>query len=112
MPLPKSARLSKDREIQAVFKKSKRAENDFFILRVHYKQGAPGRMAIVISKGVSKKATDRVRLRRRISEWVRQNKILKTKTSDYVLSVKPSAMGISRTHFYQSLGSLWKHPQL
>lgn len=74
MALPKDHRLTKDKDFQSVFDSGKTVKNSFlFIKYLISKDQKKSRFGIVVSGKVSKKATVRNRIRRQISEIIRNN---------------------------------------
>lgn len=96
--LPRKNRITNDKEFQALYRKGRRVHTPHFVLT--YAAGADSlRIASVISKKVSKKATDRNALNRKIHEAVAEE-ILKgpRKSSaelDVVVSAKAGSTEIS-----------------
>ena len=72
-----SNRLTKKREIETVLKQGRVFYTKYFIIRTKKNQAEQSRFAIVVSTKVSKKATQRNTVKRRLSELLRQalNKI-------------------------------------
>jgi ribonuclease P protein component len=69
--LPSPNRLKKERDIEKVFKKGKTFKEKFLILRMVDNGLSRVRFGFIVSQKVSKKATVRNKIRRRISEIVR-----------------------------------------
>ncbi len=69
--LSKLNRLKKKKDIERVFKQGKGFKEDFLILKVVKNNLKNSRFAFVISQKVSKKATLRNKIRRRLRELVR-----------------------------------------
>ena len=105
MALSKLERLRKTRDIERVFRRSQRIDTELITLRMHKKSNLPGRLAIVISKAVAKKAVQRTLLRRRISEWMRKAHI-GLYAADFVISVKPHAAEVTKKMLYQDLAGV------
>ncbi|MBI2096617.1 MAG: ribonuclease P protein component [Candidatus Sungbacteria bacterium] len=91
MALRRAERLRKKGDIRNAFRRSFRYESALFVVHVHKKRNLPGRVTVIISKKVSKKATERNRLRRFISEWLRTSFRVGTRSIDCVLTLKPGA---------------------
>ena len=64
--LPKTNRLTKKKDFENVFKKGKGIKGDFLILRFVGNKTKTCRFGIVVSKKISKKATVRNKIKRRI----------------------------------------------
>ena len=65
--LPRQNRIKKEKDFEIIFKKGKVFKNNFLVLRFVNNNLKTNRLAIVISQKVSKKATERNKIRRRIS---------------------------------------------
>lgn len=70
--LPKANRLKKKKDIENVFKNGTGFKEDFLILKVVKNNLKNSRFAFIVSQKVSKKATLRNKIRRRLSELVRR----------------------------------------
>lgn len=87
--LPKASRLKKKKEIERVLKRGKGFKEGFLILKSLKNGLRNSRFAFVVSRKVSKKATLRNKIRRRLSELMRL-KIKKIKKGlDLVLLASP-----------------------
>ena len=69
--LPKENRLSKKKDIERVFKEGKGFKEDFLILKIVKNGLKNSRFAFIVPQQVSKKASLRNKLRRRLRELVR-----------------------------------------
>jgi len=65
--LPKANRLKKKKDFETIFKKGKRFKEDFLLFKVVKKNSETKRFGFVINQKVSKKATIRNKLRRKLS---------------------------------------------
>ena len=99
--------LRSEQDIKELLGRGRALENSFF--KVIYKNRAVGngRLLLVVSKTVSKKAVVRNKLRRRIREWIRRNYI-PTRNTDLAVFVKRSAATIPRKDFYKELATLYE----
>ena len=71
--LPKTNRLTKSREIQVVLRKGQGIKRKSLLLKIGTQPAlSPPRFAVVVSRKVSKKATVRNKIRRRILEALRR----------------------------------------
>ncbi len=100
----KKNRLSKTRDVQAVFAGGRVFFNPYFSLKAK-KNGVIPRFTVVVSTKVSKKAVHRNRIKRVIREF------LKLKTTlifpaDYVVIVKPAMTKLSEKLAIDSLENL------
>jgi ribonuclease P protein component len=71
--LPKKYRLKKSGDIKSVLRLGRTVREGFLILKTRENNLSSFRFAFLISLKVSKKATVRNRLRRRLSEFIRLN---------------------------------------
>jgi ribonuclease P protein component len=69
--LPKNNRLTKKKDFEYVFKKGRSFKEDFLILKIIENQLGQIRFGFVVSQKISKKASLRNKIKRRISESVR-----------------------------------------
>jgi len=75
--LPKINRLKKRKDIEKVFEKGKRFKEDFLILKITKNALSQTRLGFIVSKKVSKKATLRNKIKRKLREIVSQKRIKK-----------------------------------
>jgi len=73
MVLPRKSRLSSSSEIKKVFKDGRGLNLELFQVKFLPKSAGPSRFAIIVSQKVSKKASVRNRIRRKLSETIRLN---------------------------------------
>jgi ribonuclease P protein component len=89
--LPKNNRIKKKKDFEIIFKKGKSYKNSVLILKVLNGSLETSRFAVVVSQKVSKKATERNKIRRRITSVIETNfKDIKG-VVDVVLVVLPEA---------------------
>jgi len=69
--LPKNNRLTKKKDFEYVFKKGRSFKEDFLILKIVENHLGQIRFGFVVSQKISKKASLRNKIKRRISESVR-----------------------------------------
>jgi len=94
--LPKINRIKKRKDFKVIFKNSKSLKNSLFVLRAGKNNLELNRFGFVVSLKVSKKATIRNKIRRRLVEAIKPE-INKIKTgSDLVLIALP---GIEKKKF-------------
>ena len=73
--LPKINRIKKKKDFEVIFKKAKSFKNNLFILKAIKNNLEVNRFGFVVSLKVSKKATVRNKIRRRMSEAVKTENI-------------------------------------
>lgn len=71
--IPKENRFSGNKSIERVYKSARPVRSDAFNIRVKKNNQDKYRLAVVVSKKVSKSAVVRNRIRRRVFELVRKN---------------------------------------
>jgi ribonuclease P protein component len=84
--LPKNNRLKKKKDIERVFKKGRSFREDFLIFKTLENDLGYCRFAFIVSKKVSLKATERNKIRRRLSEIIYPN-LKKIKSGEDVLLI-------------------------
>jgi len=70
--LPKSSRLQKDKDIEKVFKKGKGLKLDLLLLKTAKSDLDKVRFTFLVSKKVSKKASQRNKTKRRLRDIIRK----------------------------------------
>lgn len=96
--LPKANRLKKKKDFEKVFKEGKRFKEDFLFLKIRKNNLKVSRFGFVVSQKISKKATIRNKIKRRLRELVRL-KLPKIKTGiDGALIVKE---GLENKDFWE-----------
>lgn len=110
--LTKPHRLTKKKEFERVFKKGKGFKEDFLFLRFVQNNAKKSRFAIVVSRKVSKNASTRNKIKRRIRAIIGQ-KIPKLKKGvDSVLVALP---GLGTKDFWEveaTINQLFKKSKL
>jgi len=89
--LPRENRLKKEEDFKKVFKKGRGFTNDLFVLKVIKNNLDISRFAFVISKKISKKATIRNRIKRRLDNVIRADLPKIKKGWDGIIIVLPGA---------------------
>ena len=94
--LPKLNRIRKKKDFEIIFKNSKSFRNNLFIFKIMKNNLGLNRFGFVVSKKVTKKAVIRNKVRRRLSEIIK-NKMGNIKTgTDLVIIALP---GIEKKEF-------------
>jgi len=70
--LPKINRVKKKKDFEEIFKNSKSLKNNIFVLKFAKNDLGINRVGIVVSQKVSKRATIRNKIRRRLSEIIKK----------------------------------------
>jgi len=89
--LPKINRLKKKKDFEKVFRQGKGFKEDFFYLKVSKNNLGLVRFGLITSKKFSKKATERNKMRRRLSELIRKKLPKIKKGTDVVIIAIPGA---------------------
>ena len=89
--LPRENRLKKEEDFKKVFKKGRGFTNDLLVLKVIKNNLDISRFAFVISKKISKKATIRNRIKRRLDNVIRVDLPKIKKGWDGIIIVLPGA---------------------
>ena len=94
--LPKINRIKKKRDFEIIFKNSKSFKNNLFVLKTAKNNLGLNRFGFIVSLKVSKKATIRNKVRRRLSEAIK-NKADEIRTgTDLIIIALP---GIDKKEF-------------
>jgi ribonuclease P protein component len=96
--LPKINRLKRKKEIERVFKKGEGFKEDFLILKTAKNNFKNSRFAFVVSQKVSKKATLRNKVRRKLRELVKAKVKKIKKGKDLILVAVP---GLEKKDFWE-----------
>ncbi len=91
MALAKTNRLSKEKDIKNVFSRGKTIKGGFFFIRFIKNGLSNSRIAVVVSKKVSKKATERNLIQRRIHESL-EKKYLQKNGLDILIVTLPTIL--------------------
>jgi ribonuclease P protein component len=96
--LAKINRLTKKKDLERVFKKGRGFKEDFLILKTIKNDLKVSRFGFIVSQKISKKATIRNKIKRRLRELVR-GKLKKMKTSrDNLIIALP---GLEKKDFWE-----------
>lgn len=106
MALPRRERLSKQKDFLRVYRRSRVARGSLLSVRLHKKNTPPGRVAVVVSNKVSKRAVERNRIRRRILEWLRVRARIGAQPIDIIVAVQPPTKQVSREALIKELEHL------
>jgi ribonuclease P protein component len=96
--LPKANRLKKKKDFEKVFKKGKGYKEDFLYLKVAKNNLKNSRFGFAVSKKISKKATIRNQIKRRLRELARIKLPQIKKGVDGVIVVMP---GLEKKDFWE-----------
>jgi ribonuclease P protein component len=106
--LPKLLRLKHWQDFQTVYQQGKRYRHSNLLLRVLGDQpGASSRFGITVSQKVSKKATDRNRLKRQIRAAITHLRPQIQPGFDVVVIVLPQGIGCNYERFLRELDQLF-----
>jgi len=96
--LPKVNRLKKKKDIERVFKSGRGFKEDFLILKMVKNNLKNSRFAFIVSQKVSKKATLRNKIRRRLSELARRHLPTTRPGTDIIIMALP---GLEEKDFWE-----------
>ncbi|NMC51376.1 ribonuclease P protein component [Candidatus Kuenenbacteria bacterium] len=105
--LAKNNRLRLKKEYDQVFKKGQRYSSPFFNLVIHHLVDSKNRFGIIISTNISKKATVRNLLKRRIRAIIKKHLSEFKDGFDIVIIAKISSVLLSYSELEQELVSLF-----
>lgn len=89
--LPSKNRLKKESDFASTLRSRSRAQEDFLSLKLRPNETPDTRFGVIVSKKVSKKAVERNRIHRAISESIRNHISQVGRGLDVVLLVGPDA---------------------
>jgi len=87
--LPKINRIRKRKDFEKIFKNSKSVKNKLLIFRIIKNNLRLNRFGFIVSQKVSKKATIRNKIRRRLSESIKLEKDIIKNGTDLVIIALP-----------------------
>ena len=91
--MPKINRLTKDVDFEKVKKEGILIRGNFFFLSFLKNNLNFSRFGVVVSKNVSKKATERNKIKRIVREFIRQSLLSISEGYDFVIVAKRSVVG-------------------
>ncbi len=103
--LPREYRLTKKKDFENVFKKGKTLKEEFLLLKIAKNNSKKVRFGFIVSQKISKKATIRNKIKRKISELIRQNIKRFKKGIDGIIITLP---GIEKQDFKKGKETLEK----
>ncbi len=102
---PRSSRVCKAGEFKSLFT-GKRVSGSMFI--IHYKHlGNNGKAGIIVSKKVSKSAVERNKLKRRLREIYRRNRLVLPENISVIIRSMPKAAGADFNEIKREVLSLF-----
>lgn len=96
--LPKVNRIKNKKDFETIFKNAKSIKNNLFILKIIKNDLGINRFGFVVSLKVSKKATARNKIRRRLSEIIKINEKKFKPGTDLVIIALPE---IAKKEFFE-----------
>lgn len=103
--LPKINRIKKKKDFEVMFKNSKSFKNNLFIFKVMKNNLGLNRFGFVVSQKVSKKATIRNKVRRRLAEVVQKEYKNIRSGTDLVLIALPQAAVKNFSEIKEAVGN-------
>jgi len=110
--LAKKNRLTKEKEFKTVFRKSKSSFDDILGVKVTKNKLEYSRFGIIVSSKVSKKAVERNKIKRRLSNLIRLQKQKIIRGFDCVIIVLPPILNKKLEEISQSLDKHFKKLKL
>lgn len=110
--LPKENRLKKKKDFDAVFKQGEGSKEDFLYLKIKKNNLETSRFGFVVSKKFSKKATERNKIKRRLSELVGLKMPTLKKGIDGVIVIMPGLKKSGFRELEESINELFKKSKL
>jgi len=101
--LTKTNRLRKEKDFEKLFKKGKSFKNGFLILKIVENDSKESRFGFIVSQKVSKTATLRNKVKRRLRDIIQQNVANIKKGTDVALIALP---GLEKKSFLETKESL------
>jgi len=93
--LPKENRLKKKKDFETIFKSGKLIKGKDILVKYLYNKEEDSKIGFIVSKKVSKKATERNKIKRRFREIIRANKEKIKKGLGIIIIALPSSKKLS-----------------
>ena len=113
----KRHRMPGGRDFLMLLRRGKKLESRFFSIIVRRNAIGYGRLAVMASMAVARRAVQRNRLRRRVSEWIRTHTDFGREPYDMLIILKKEVRAASRRELYEELSKqcmrtspLFPHP--
>lgn len=110
--LPILNRLIKKKDFEIVFKKGRGHNGDFLFLKILKNNLSYSRFGFVVSQKISKKATIRNKIKRRLREIIKLKKLEIKKGFDVILVAKPKISQIDFKTLKDELDKLFQKASL
>ncbi|MFW6130438.1 MAG: ribonuclease P protein component [Atribacterota bacterium] len=106
--LPRKNRLKKNNDFRSVFKNGNTVNGELFFLKLKRNNLGINRFGFVIGTQISKKATVRNKIKRRLTEAIKQN-LDKVKSGfDIIIIAKPKVIDKNYSEIKQRIDNLFK----
>ncbi len=109
--LAKKHRLTKTKDVLAVFARGRAFFNPYFSLKILKNKTGKPRFTIVVSTKVSKKAVVRNRLKRIIRELIKKN-MASFSEADFVFTIKPGFLQLEEREGLAKIESMIKNQKV
>lgn len=110
--LSKKYRLQKDKDFDLVFKKGKNLDSEFLFLKLRKNDLEISRFGFILSKKISKNATVRNKIKRRLREVVRKELGNIKSGFDIIIVAKPRIVGKDYLEIREGVGGLLREAGL
>jgi len=110
--LSKKYRLQKDKDFDLVFKKGKNLDSEFLFLKLRKNDLEFSRFGFILSKKISKNATARNKIKRRLREIIRKQVGNIKSGFDVAFVVKPRIIGKDYSEIKEGVEKLLKKAEL
>lgn len=105
--LPRQQRLHADRDIRRLLQRGARRRNEVLHITAAPSTAAQSRVAVVVSKQVAKRATDRNRIRRQVQAMLPALLQSTAPPTDILIRIAPAAAHANRDAIRSALANLW-----
>lgn len=104
--MKRAFRIQSSDNIMSVVRGGRKFESPFFRMYIRRNAIVHPRFAFIISKKIDTRAVARNTMRRRASEWFRNNISLNIQPFDVAVVFKKGAENLSKKNFYEALRAL------
>ena len=106
MVLPKRNKISDNSEFEKIYRKGRKMQGEFLTLIFLKNRNGISRFGVVVSGKVSKKATERNRIKRKITEIIRKDFADFKGGFDFLILAKPESLSKKSDNLKKDLMSI------